>query len=94
MKTDYKLGDKVIVQAILKKEKKFNKQTFFTETVFVNNGCENIIGIYIGYRTALTGYTRYDEDGPQFRKTGKVSYALVATHLRKNPIKVDWNFIL
>lgn len=94
MKTDYKLGDKVIVQAILEKQKKFNEQTFSTETVFVNNGCENVIGIYIGYRTALTGYTQYGEDGPEFCKTGKVRYALVVTHLRKNPIKVDWNFLL
>ena len=92
MKLDFELGDKVVVQAVLEKHKEYDSNTYRTVTKYVNKGIPPIIGIYIGYRTALTGSTCYGEDGPEFRSTGSVTYLLVVTNPRCNPIKVDPNF--
>lgn len=92
MKPKFKLGDKVIVQAIVEKEREYGNLN--TVTKFVTKSIPNVIGIYIGYRTALTGNVRYGEDGPEFRATGKVHYYLVVTSDRKNPIKAHPDFVL
>lgn len=86
MKPPFKLGDKVIVVAIVEKQQHYHQNK--TETNYeVQHLVTPVQGIYIGYRTAQTGWTRYDEDGPIFRPDGKLRYFLVVTDERRNPIK-------
>lgn len=92
MKCPFKLGDKVIVQAVLEKQQSY--ENCRTLTHFVTKNIPAIMGIFIGYRTALTGSTRYSEDGPEFKPQGKEYYYLVVTNERQNPIKVPPNSCL
>lgn len=89
MKRQYfELGQKVCITAILEKQQIFNGDFYRTDTTFITNPCPPTRAYYIGYRSAQTGYTKYDEDGPEFRPTGRQHYYLVVTNPRQNPIKV------
>lgn len=91
-----KLGDKVIVNAlVVKSQKLINPERWHRETQFTVESCKPFEAMYIGWRTAQTGITTYDsEDGPQFRSKDKFKYLLVVTNERKNPIMVDPNTTL
>lgn len=89
----FKLGDKVLVTELVEKQQ--TKRTAFAplrsryHTDYITKPCDPFLAIYIGYRTAQTGYTIYDEDGPIFRPTGTFTYALVVRNPRQNPVKVS-----
>ena len=87
MKPAIPFGSRVIITSTLEKVQQYHHGR--TETNYESRALfVPLHGIYIGYRTAQTGYTRYDEDGPQFKPTGKIRYFLVVTSERKNPVKV------
>lgn len=93
MKPKFKLGDKVVVQAIREKQKLYANGA--TETKFETKSVENVMGIYIGYRTAAIGFTYYSsEDGPEFHHKGSITYYLVVINPRQNPIKAHPDFTL
>lgn len=45
-------------------------------------------GVFVGWRNAQEGITRYDEDGPQFEPTNRPLVALIAYDERRNPVMV------
>lgn len=90
MKPNLTLGALVQVTAVYEKVGNYDNLAHRSVVSFKEKEIPVTTGIYVGYRTALTGYITYDEDGPQFKARGKINYLLVVINPRQNPIRVPY----
>lgn len=85
------LGDRVVFTA------KASVEYVENERVWNWKECEPEEGILIGVRSGRNGRTEYpdgyEDGGPRFVASSGVQYALVATHLHLDAVKVPWQHV-